>query len=200
MAEEEKSKDKAEPDVIVTKKKGNTFFILILVALAIIIGGGLYTFYQSALTRSSLPAPQENLEGIATEAGMIEKEMVATEEAEATGAAEATDSAETIAPVEIDETSDQQLIKRAVLLGIGLDEEEVAFTITSNTGTHAKGNIREVDAVGGGYWLAAKNEAGDWVLLYNGQANPPCSDLDKFDFPTDLAPECLDQSNNLVVR
>jgi hypothetical protein len=94
---------------------------------------------------------------------------------------------------------EESLIMRAVLDSIGLEEEEVDFSITDNTGIHAKGNVREVDAVGGGYWLAANTEDG-WVHVYDGQAHPTCEQIEPFDFPLDLVEECLDSEGEVVAR
>lgn len=130
-------------------------------------------------------------------AAPAEEEVVGVEE-------EATEAAEEIIPAELEEATpaaeDQEaLIRKAVLDRVGLDEEEVELTITTNTGTHAKGNIREIGAVGGGYWLAAKSEA-EWVAVYDGQANPPCEEVDLYDFPSDMVPECIDENGKLVTR
>ncbi len=94
---------------------------------------------------------------------------------------------------------EETLITEAVLDGIGLVADEVDFSITDNTGIHAKGNVREVDAVGGGYWLAANTEDG-WVHVYDGQAHPTCEQIEPFDFPLDLVEECLDSEGEVVAR
>lgn len=96
----------------------------------------------------------------------------------------------------VDETS---LIKQAVFAKTGLDGTRAEVTITQNTGQHAKGNIREFEAVGGGYWLAAKAD-GNWVAVYDGQANPTCAQIAPYDFPTSMVPECLNASGSVVTR
>lgn len=96
----------------------------------------------------------------------------------------------------VDET---ELIKQAVFRKTGLDETEAEVTISINTGTHAKGNIKEFEAVGGAYWLAAKTSEG-WVCVYDGQAHPSCSQIDPYDFPVELVPECLSETGTVVSR
>ena len=96
----------------------------------------------------------------------------------------------------IDEAS---LIKQAVLAKLGLSESQVVFAITQNTGQHAKGNIREIEAVSGGYWIAAKTESG-WVVVYDGQASPTCAQIAPYNFPKDMVPECLNESGSVVTR
>ena len=48
-------------------------------------------------------------------------------------------------------------------------------------------------------FLAAQDE-GEWVIVYDGQAMPPCRDIEAYQFPIDMVPECLDESDSLVVR
>lgn len=99
-------------------------------------------------------------------------------------------------PSPADETS---LIKQAIFELTGLNETKAEVTINKNTGKHAKGNVKEFEAVGGAYWLAAKTEEG-WIGVYAGQANPTCVQIAPYDFPKDMIPECLDASNNVVKR
>ena len=96
----------------------------------------------------------------------------------------------------IDETN---LIKQAIFKLTGLNETKAEITINKNTGTHAKGNIKEFEAVGGAYWLAAKTESG-WIGVYAGQATPKCSDIAPYNFPKDMVPECLNESGTVVER
>lgn len=96
----------------------------------------------------------------------------------------------------VDETS---LIKQAIFAKTGLDESQAEVTISQNTGQHAKGNIREFEAVGGGYWLAAKVGSG-WVAVYDGQANPTCTQIAPYNFPKAMVPECLDASGRVITR
>ncbi|MFZ5365870.1 MAG: hypothetical protein ACOZBZ_01115 [Patescibacteria group bacterium] len=96
----------------------------------------------------------------------------------------------------IDETA---LIKQAVYKKTGLDQTKAEVTINKNTGKHATGNIKEYEAVGGAYWLAAKTATG-WVCVYDGQANPKCSEIAPYNFPKDMVPECLDANGKVVKR
>jgi hypothetical protein len=91
------------------------------------------------------------------------------------------------------------LIKQAVYKKTGLDAVKAEVTINQNTGTHAKGNIKEFEAVGGAYWLAAKTDAG-WICAYDGQSHPSCEQIAPYNFPKDMVPECLDKDNKVVAR
>jgi len=99
-------------------------------------------------------------------------------------------------PVGGDETL---LIKQAVYKKTGLDETQAEVTINKNTGKHATGNIKEFEAVGGAYWLAAKTSSG-WVCVYDGQSQPTCGQIAPYNFPKDMVPECLDENGKVVKR
>jgi len=94
---------------------------------------------------------------------------------------------------------DTNLIKQAIFKLTGLDQTKAEVSINKNTGAHAKGNIKEFEAVGGAYWIAAKTPEG-WVGVYAGQANPKCSDIAPYNFPKDMVPECLNESGTVVER
>lgn len=99
-------------------------------------------------------------------------------------------------PVGGDETN---LIKQAIFKLTGLDETKAEVSINKNTGKHAKGNIKEFEAVGGAYWLAAK--VGDtWIGVYAGQAHPECSEIAPYNFPKEMVLECLDNTGKVVPR
>jgi len=105
----------------------------------------------------------------------------------------------TITPSSSPTVDETNLIKQAVFAKTGLNETKAEITINQNTGQFAKGNIKEFEAVGGAYWLAAKTATG-WVCIYDGQANPSCSQINPYNFPKDMAPECLDASGKVVKR
>lgn len=97
-------------------------------------------------------------------------------------------------------TADESaLIKQSVYAKTGLSPSQAEVTITQNTGTHAKGNIKEFDAVGGAYWLAAKTASG-WVVVYDGQSTPSCNQVNPYNFPASMVPECLNPAGKLITR
>jgi len=91
------------------------------------------------------------------------------------------------------------LIKQAVFKKTGLDATQAEVSINKNTGQHATGNIKEFEAVGGAYWLAAKTTEG-WVCVYDGQSQPTCEQIAPYNFPKDMVPECLDETGKVVKR
>lgn len=96
----------------------------------------------------------------------------------------------------VDETA---AIKQAMLQKLGKDESRVEVTISQKTESHAKGSVREKEAVGGGYFLAAKTTSG-WVIVYDGQAQPTCSQIASYNFPKTMVPECLSSSGKVITR
>lgn len=94
---------------------------------------------------------------------------------------------------------DADLIKQAVLSKLKLNENQAVLTISQITDQYAKGNIRQIDAVSGGYFLAAKTQ-GTWVVVYDGQANPTCDQIAPYNFPQEMVPECLDTTGKVVQR
>ena len=105
----------------------------------------------------------------------------------------------TVAPTPTPTVDETSLIKKAIFKLTGLDATRAEVTINKNTGKHATGNIKEFEAVGGAYWIAAKTTEG-WVGVYAGQATPKCSEIAPYNFPKDMVPECLDAANKLIKR
>lgn len=94
-------------------------------------------------------------------------------------------------------TDDVGAIKLALAAELGTNIE---VTISQNTGTHAKGNVREKSSeVGGGYFLAAKVDS-RWVIVYDGQSTPTCSQIAPYNFPKNMVSECLNSSGQVVNR
>jgi cytoskeletal protein RodZ len=100
---------------------------------------------------------------------------------------------------EINPAQEAELIKQAVFKKTGLTASQAEVTINKNTGQHATGNIKEFEAVGGAYWLAAKTAEG-WVCVYDGQSQPTCEQIAPYNFPKDMVPECLDKDGKVVKR
>ena len=177
--EEEKVEEKAaEPEEKKGKPRFSLFRVLGVIVLAII-------FVLSALAVSHYTKLVSDLDDIIRTNKAIQQN------------AQRQASEEIAAGLEEDE---EALIMAAVLEVVGLEEDEADFAITTNTGTHAKGNINEAEAeVSGGYWLAAKTEYG-WTHVYDGQAHPTCEQIEPYDFPLDLVEDCLDEEGEVVTR
>ena len=95
---------------------------------------------------------------------------------------------------------DAKAIAAALAAKLGVSETNLDVGVTQKDAKHAKGNVKEkTSEVGGGYWLAAKVDS-QWIIVYDGQATPNCNQVNPYNFPTDMVPECLDANGNLVTR
>lgn len=102
-------------------------------------------------------------------------------------------------PTALPTTNDSLLIKQALITKTGISEDKIEFSINQNTGTHAKGNVKDKESIGGGYWLASKVD-GQWIIVYDGQSTPSCSVINPYNFPKSMVSECLNASGTVVVR
>ena len=92
-----------------------------------------------------------------------------------------------------------QSIKEAVYEKTGLTSLLADVTVSEYTSTYAKGGVKEKEAVGGAYFIAAK-VSDKWICVYDGQSHPTCEQLEPYDFPKEMVPECLNESNKVVER
>lgn len=89
--------------------------------------------------------------------------------------------------------NDEAAILATLAERFGTSPGELPVTITQMTENHALGSIEN------GYFLAAKQN-GQWLIVYDGQATPPCREVDFYQFPPGMVPECLGADNQLIVR
>lgn len=75
---------------------------------------------------------------------------------------------------------------------------EVNISVSQNTGTHAKGSVSFSGEAGGGMWLAT-TEQGIWTIVYDGNGVVPCADIEPYNFPKDMVPECYDEAAGSVI-
>lgn len=78
------------------------------------------------------------------------------------------------------------------------DAAEANLTVEEDTGTHAKGLVIFDGDIGGGWWLAAKADD-KWVLVADGNGTVMCSDIDPYNFPTTMVPECWDETTQTLI-
>lgn len=96
-------------------------------------------------------------------------------------------------------TDETAAIKKAMAEKLGKNENSLDINISKNTGQYAKGTVKEKAETGGGYFLSVK-KGGKWIIVYDGQSQPPCKDMEAYNFPKDLAPECLSDKGQVVKR
>lgn len=101
-----------------------------------------------------------------------------------------------LSPTVADDTA---AIKKVMAEKLDKNEDNLEMSVSKNTGQFAKGTVKEKTEAGGAYFLAARKD-GQWIIVYDGQSQPPCKDLNTYNFPKDLAPECLNASGLVVKR
>jgi len=92
-----------------------------------------------------------------------------------------------------------EAIKNAVFEKTGLTNENADVTVNDFSSNHAKGGIKEKEAISGAYFIAAKVD-NKWVCVYDGQSYPTCEQIESYNFPTEMVPECLGFGNNIIER
>ena len=72
--------------------------------------------------------------------------------------------------------------------------------VSQKDGAFAKGFVgAKGKEVGGGYFLAVKS-SGKWIIAFDGQSTPGCEQVNPYNFPATMVPECLDAGGNLIKR
>ena len=81
---------------------------------------------------------------------------------------------------------DTLAIKKAMLTKHNWNEDEVTITISDSNESYARGGVKEKDAVGGGMFLAVKQE-GVWKIIYDGNGAVDCTELKNvYQFPKSM--------------
>lgn len=85
-------------------------------------------------------------------------------------------------PTESTVLDDLTAIEMALAEYMGVGDVQVGEA--EITALYATGGVEN------GYFLAARS-GDDWVIVYAGQAVPPCGEIEQYDFPVEMVPECL---------
>jgi hypothetical protein len=78
--------------------------------------------------------------------------------------------------------TDAEQIKAALIEYVDVDMDESTITVSEIEGKLARGGLQ------GAYFIAAK-EAGNWIIIYAGQATPYCNLINPYAFPTAWVPD-----------
>lgn len=95
--------------------------------------------------------------------------------------------------------SDLEQIREAFAEKYNRSVSEVDATIDNNTGTHANGLVRFAGEIGGGWWLAYNDGTG-WIIVADGNGSVLCDDIEGYNFPTNMVPECWDEATNTLIQ
>ena len=93
---------------------------------------------------------------------------------------------------------DEVLIKEAIAEKHGKGVEEVNLSVGENNGVYATGVVSFAGEIAGGWWLAAKT-SGEWVIVADGNGTVLCGDIEAYNFPVSMVPECWDEVMQVLV-
>ncbi len=152
------------------------------------------------LAGCDIPA-DENVIGTSVAATLEATDTPDAGEPTVTSAPDATDEiveeSTPLSPTETQEApvpmSDEEAIKAALAAYLGRAEEELTVTVSDIKGDLARGGLQ------GAYFIAVK-DAGEWMIIYAGQATPYCNVINPYNFPATWVPECLAEDDTLVQR
>lgn len=94
--------------------------------------------------------------------------------------------------------SDLELLKEAFASKYSHPVSETEVTVGQQTGPYASGGIHFTGQMGGGWFLAYKQD-GEWIIVADGNGTVPCEAIEPYNFPTDMVPECWDDSTSSLI-
>lgn len=147
--------------------------LIILAVIALLAGGGILFWSMKSGLPSAEPTPTPTL------------------------APEVTPTAEVTIPPEETKT-DLEQIKEAFAEKFDKPIGDVDASISGNTGTYAKGGVKFAGEIAGAWWLAYK-EPCCWTIVADGNGTVPCADIEPYNFPVDMVPECWDEATSKLI-
>ena len=74
---------------------------------------------------------------------------------------------------------------------------DMAVTVDESDESFATGTVG--DGPGGGMYFAANTDDG-WVIAWDGNGSVDCADIEAYDFPTEMLPECWDYETGTLME
>ena len=107
----------------------------------------------------------------------------------------------------IEQLTQEYLIKQLFSEKYERDASTVYVDVIQAFPEHMSGSVQFIEpdeeqpAPGnGGAFLAATDQDGEWVLVFDGNGAILCTDIEPYDFPTEMVPECYDDVAGQVVN
>ncbi|MFC1710178.1 hypothetical protein ACFL0F_00765 [Patescibacteria group bacterium] len=94
--------------------------------------------------------------------------------------------------------SDEVMIKAAMAQKHGKGVEEVNLSVGDMSGIYASGVVSFAGEIGGGWWLAVKS-GDEWIIVADGNGTVMCNDIDPYNFPISMVPECWDDATQTLI-
>lgn len=95
--------------------------------------------------------------------------------------------------------SDLQQIKEAFAQKYNKPLADVDVGINDNSKPYMSGNIIFAGEISGGWFLAYYNNSNNWIIVADGNGTVMCDDIDPYNFPTSMVPECWDEANSQLI-
>jgi hypothetical protein len=169
----------------------STFLAVSAIVVLMAIGAGAFWMYQQNVLNGKTVVEKEEKE--------VEVAMSPTPVSESTQSAQVAD----VDTEDEDEPIDEDLETIFAQLFAEKFEKPVAdatVTISKTEDSYVSGGIKFAGEIGGGWFLGAK-EDDDWMVVVDGNGTVMCADIEPYDFPVDMVPECWDESQGkLIVR
>lgn len=99
----------------------------------------------------------------------------------------------------IPQKSDVELLREAFSKKYNKLVGDVTITISKQSGNHVSGGVQFAGEIGGAWFLAYKTADG-WMIVQDGNGTISCETIAPYNFPTEMAPECVDKNGNLITR
>ncbi len=157
-----------------------TVKIVIIILIIAAVGSGYFLLNQQPEQSSAIPENEQQK----TNQGSTTFEQV-TDEPESTETNQ-------------DSTTLEYSLKNQFAEKFGEETNNFVIEISEETDKHAKGGITFPDSIGGGWWLAAKVDS-KWLLVADGNGTVMCSDIEPYNFPSDMVPECYNQDTQQLI-
>lgn len=156
-------------------KKNVVILVLAVLLTAVVAGGGVYLWQQNG---NSSTTETNNSQAETPK----ETEQVGTlpEESESQ-------------PQPAAQKTEKELITEAMATKYSKPVSDVSLEINESDGTHASGVVKFAGDIAGAWWLAVK-ENGSWKIVADGNGVVMCDDIDPYNFPTSMVPECWDEA------
>jgi hypothetical protein len=77
--------------------------------------------------------------------------------------------------------------------------EEITVLVSNRTESHAIGLSGFTAGPGGGWWLAFKTKGG-WDLVAEGDKDIICEEINPYNFPAEIVPECYSRTTQKMIK
>jgi hypothetical protein len=111
-------------------------------------------------------------------------------------------------PADTDETGDTaEAIKQLFAEKYEREVENIRLSFAQETEDYLAGTVsflKEGETTpspgNSGGFLAARNESGEWVLVFDGNGTVSCTEIEPYDFPLEMVSECFDEESQTLIN